>query len=212
MSTAARLCIALCGVIAAPVRGAVATSRRAPPLLGRARPSAPARGRAQALLSPAVLATSTGAVAELAVSAGLGYAAVKTGLIERAGLTQLARIVYNFLLPIFLFTSVLRTVMTYGISRGMLALPLVSAIQIACGLTIATLMLRALGIAPGLRSSRRFIACAAFGNTGVLPLALTEALFRAPYGDASVLPRAASYLSFYLLGTPRRAFCSGGWR
>ena len=204
--------LAIAAVFAMRVEGAGALHGvvvRARPVLGHCLPTArPARRAARAsapvvctLFSPAVFATSAGAVAELAVSAGLGYAAVRSGLLERSGVTQLARIVYNFFLPIFLFASVTRTVQTYGVSRGMLALPLVSAIQIACGLSVARLLLRALGISPALRSSRRFVTCAAFGNTGVLPLVLAEAIFRSPpYADATVLPRAASYLSFYLLG------------
>jgi predicted permease len=185
--------------------GAFAVDRPRAPVLGR--PPTTPRALISASIpdfsgafSPAVFATATGAVSELAVSAGLGYFAVTRRLIEPAAITSLAKIVFNLLLPAFLMTSVIRTIKTFGMSAGMLALPAVSAIQISCGLGVASLLLRALGIKPSLRSSRRFVTCAAFGNSGVLPLVLTEALFRAPYPDPTILPRASSYLAFYLLG------------
>jgi predicted permease len=147
-----------------------------------------------------VLATSAAAVAELAVSAGIGFAVVQSELLDQSAISSLAKVVYNLLLPVFLFTSVLRTVTTYGLSAGMLALPLVGIAQILIGLAVSSLSLRACGISLTSPKSRRHIICSSFGNSGVLPLILIEALFRAPYPDASVLPRAASYVSFYLLG------------
>lgn len=151
------------------------------------------------LFLPAVFRSSLGAVSELALSAGLGFGAMRTGLVTQEGIAQLAQIVYNFLLPLFLLTSVLRTVVTYGLGAGMLCLPLAGAVQIGVALALASLSLRLLGVSRGTPNSRRFLVCASFGNSGVLPLLLTDALFR-QHADPTVLPRAASYISFYLLG------------
>lgn len=151
------------------------------------------------LFAPAVFQSSLGAVAELAVSAGLGFGAMRVGLITHESITQLSKIVYNLLLPLFLLTSIVRTVITYGLGAGMLSLPLAGAVQIALGLAASNLLLWLVGIPRGTAKSRRFIVCASFGNSGVLPLLLTDALFRG-HADPTVLPRAASYISLYLLG------------
>lgn len=149
-------------------------------------------------VSPAALAVSSGAMVELTVSVALGYLTVATGLLSPVAVNQLAKVVYNFLLPAFLFSSVVRTVTSYGLSRGMLAIPLLASLQICAGLLMSRVVLKALRKRWTTGSGRRFVTCATFGNSGVLPLLLTDAIFR--HGDAAVLARSSSYVSFFLLG------------
>lgn len=140
------------------------------------------------------------AVAELSVAGALGFGAVRSGILDGEAISGLARCVFKMFLPAFLFVSICETAKAYGVSASKAIIPLFGAIQVGIGiLTMRKAVLPALGISPDSEDGRQLQVCCSFGNSGVLPLLLSEALFRAPY-DPAVLPRATAYVSLYLVG------------
>ena len=74
--------------------------------------------------SSKVFAAATGAVSRLVVTTALGAATVKANIVTPEQINGLAKVVYNFFLPCFLFTTLIRTVATYGsVSYTHLTLP-----------------------------------------------------------------------------------------
>ena len=152
-------------------------------------------------IPPGVFGASVGAVKQLFITIALGAATVLSGAIEPASISALSKIVYNLFLPSFLFCSVIKTVTTYGVSPQLLLMPLFATLQISVGLLVSRfVVLPLLRINPKSDRGRELTLCTSFHNPGVLPLLFFDALFRAPYPDAAVMPQLAAFVSFYLMG------------
>eukprot|EP00629_Pelagomonadales_sp_RCC1024_P011749 CAMPEP_0119269696 /NCGR_PEP_ID=MMETSP1329-20130426/6999_1 /TAXON_ID=114041 /ORGANISM="Genus nov. species nov., Strain RCC1024" /LENGTH=393 /DNA_ID=CAMNT_0007269697 /DNA_START=127 /DNA_END=1305 /DNA_ORIENTATION=- len=170
----------------------------------RARPAAAVRGGALAAVPSAsskVLAVAAGAVSRLVVTTGVGAATVKGGLITPDQINALAKVVYNFFLPCFLFCAVVRTVASYGLSPELLLLmPAAAVAQIGIAFFVSRYVIVPLvGAAPRSGAAREICLSGSFGNPGVLPLLFFDALFAAS-PDPSLLPRLTALCSFYLMG------------
>ena len=151
--------------------------------------------------SSKVFAAATGAVSRLVVTTALGAATVKANIVTPEQINGLAKVVYNFFLPCFLFTTLIRTVATYGLSPELLLLmPFAACAQIAIAFLVSRFLLVPLvGVKPQSAAARELTLSGSFGNPGVLPLLFFDALF-AGARDASLLPRLVALTSFYLIG------------
>jgi len=151
--------------------------------------------------SSKVFAAATGAVSRLVVTTALGAATVKANIVTPEQINGLAKVVYNFFLPCFLFTTLIRTVATYGLSPELLLLmPFAAVAQIGIAFLVSRFLLVPLvGVKPQSAAARELTLSGSFGNPGVLPLLFFDALF-AGARDASLLPRLVALTSFYLIG------------
>ena len=183
-------------------------ARQRPPVrAARARPPAMALPALPAL-QPAVLRASAASVGDLLTCCGLGFAATRCGLVDKPSLQALARIVYRVFLPSLLLTNVATTVAS-GALRSLLPIPIAAWVQISLGLLVASALLPLLRIKRDSPDGKEVQVLSAFGNSGVLPLLFVERLF-AHAADATLKPRAISYVSMFLLGWSP-AFWTGGY-
>ena len=180
----------------APLADALAPPPRLTRRRGTALAAAPVAGA-----SSKVFAAATGAVSRLVVTTALGAATVKANIVTPEQINGLAKVVYNFFLPCFLFTTLIRTVATYGLSPELLLLmPFAACAQIAIAFLVSRFLLVPLvGVKPRSAAARELTLSGSFGNPGVLPLLFFDALF-AGARDASLLPRLVALTSFYLIG------------
>ena len=186
-----------CMALLAPLSDALlAPSPRLTRRRGTALAAAPVAGA-----SSKVFAAATGAVSRLVVTTALGAATVKANIVTPDQINGLAKVVYNFFLPCFLFTTLIRTVATYGLSPELLLLmPFAACAQIAIAFLVSRFLLVPLvGVKPQSAAARELTLSGSFGNPGVLPLLFFDALF-AGARDASLLPRLVALTSFYLIG------------
>ena len=183
-------------------------ARQRPPVRA-ARARAPAMALpALPALQPAVLRASAASVGDLLTCCGLGFAATRYGLIDKPSLQALSRIVYRVFLPSLLLTNVATTVAS-GALRSLLPIPIAAWVQISLGLLVASALLPLLRIKRDSPDGKEVQVLSAFGNSGVLPLLFVERLF-AHAADATLKPRAISYVSMFLLGWSP-AFWTGGY-
>ena len=186
-----------CMALLAPLADALlAPSPRLTRRRGTALAAAPVAGA-----SSRVFAAATGAVSRLVVTTALGAATVKANIVTPEQINGLAKVVYNFFLPCFLFTTLIRTVATYGLSPELLLLmPFAAVAQIGIAFLVSRFVLVPLvGVTPRSAAARELTLSGSFGNPGVLPLLFFDALF-AGARDASLLPRLVALTSFYLIG------------
>ena len=113
-------------------------------------------------------AAATGAVSRLVVTTALGAATVKANIVTPDQINGLAKVVYNFFLPCFLFTTLIRTVATYGLSPELLLLmPFAACAQIAIAFLVSRFLLVPLvGVKPRSAAARELTLSGSFGNPG----------------------------------------------
>ena len=106
--------------------------------------------------SSKVFAAATGAVSRLVVTTALGAATVKADIVTPDQINGLAKVVYNFFLPCFLFTTLIRTVATYGLSPELLLLmPFAAVAQIGIAFLVSRFLLVPLvGVKPKSAAAR----------------------------------------------------------
>lgn len=180
---------------------ASSTALAPPPRFTRRRGTALAAAPAATAASTKVFAAAIGAVSRLVVTTALGAATVKANIVTPEQINGLAKVVYNFFLPCFLFTAIVRTVANYGLSPELLLLmPAAACAQIGIAFLVSRFVLVPLvGVPPRSAAARELTLSGSFGNPGVLPLLFFDALF-AGARDASLLPRLVALTSFYLIG------------
>jgi hypothetical protein len=135
---------------------------------------------------------------ELGVASLIGAGCVQHGHLEPTTISALSKVTFSILLPMFLGTSIIRTVATYGISKSSFAVPLLGIIQPFLLLQIARFLLPIFGIDTNSEDGRCLGVCSAWGNTSVVPLIFVESLFRSATTDA--LAKSYAQISLFLLG------------
>lgn len=135
---------------------------------------------------------------ELGVASLIGAGCVQQGHLEPATISALSKVTFSILLPMFLGTSIIRTIATYGISKSSFVVPLLGIMQPFILLQIARLLLPIFGIDTDSEDGRCLGVCSAWGNTSVVPLIFVESLFRSAKTDA--LAKAYAQISLFLLG------------
>eukprot|EP00566_Odontella_aurita_P015364 CAMPEP_0113553888 /NCGR_PEP_ID=MMETSP0015_2-20120614/15852_1 /TAXON_ID=2838 /ORGANISM="Odontella" /LENGTH=352 /DNA_ID=CAMNT_0000454985 /DNA_START=221 /DNA_END=1276 /DNA_ORIENTATION=- /assembly_acc=CAM_ASM_000160 len=147
------------------------------------------------------------AMAELGAAGCVGAGCVRFDLITPESVRVLSRSVFSMFLPMFLGTSIARTVSTYGLNRSSLTVPLVAVLHCAALFFLSRyLLLPLFGMdyesddESGRVLSRATAVGCSFGNSGVVPLLFAEALFRAPFEPSSMFNQCIGYISLYLVG------------
>jgi predicted permease len=193
------------GVRVQALRTVAVKARRSSPraFCGRGcvlRPNTPSHLRALPgfALEPAIVRSSVVALGELLSVVGLGIVAAKKNVLSAPNVTALSQIVYNVLLPCLLITSVAKTIVTQP-ARALLPIPLFAMAQIFTGLLVAGPVMRMVGLKRDTEAGREARVCAAFANSGVLPLVFCAALFQG-HPDPTMLSRSMAYVSFFLMG------------
>ena len=128
----------------------------------------------------------------------IGAGCVQQGHLEPATISALSKVTFSILLPMFLGTSIIRTIATYGISKSSFVVPLLGIVQPFILLQIARLLLPIFGVDADSEDGRCLGVCSAWGNTSVVPLIFVESLFRSAKTD--VLAKAYAQISLFLLG------------
>ena len=121
---------------------ASSTALAPPPRFTRRRGTALAAAPAATAASTKVFAAAIGAVSRLVVTTALGAATVKANIVTPEQINGLAKVVYNFFLPCFLFTAIVRTVANYGLSPELLLLmPAAACAQIGIAFLVSRFVL-----------------------------------------------------------------------
>jgi hypothetical protein len=151
--------------------------------------------------SSVATAAALRAVSKLLSTCGIGIWASKTGLLDKAALSVLSKLVFGLLQPCLLFVNVASTVAKLGPSGGaaVTLLPLVAGVQILLGYVVGKIVSLLIYGRKSSEESKQLLTCTAFGNSGPLPLVFVDALLRA-HADQSLLPQSVGYVSLYLLG------------
>ena len=135
---------------------------------------------------------------ELGVASLIGAGFVQQGHLEPTTISALSKATFSILLPMFLCTSIIRTIATYGISKSSFVAPLLGIIQPYVLLQLSRLLLPMFGVDTDTDDGRCLGVCSAWGNTSVVPLIFVESLFRSAKIDA--LAKSYAQISLFLLG------------
>jgi len=135
---------------------------------------------------------------ELGVASLIGAGFVQQGHLEPTTISALSKATFSILLPMFLCTSIIRTIATYGISKSSFVAPLLGIIQPYVLLQLSRLLLPMFGVDTDTDDGRCLGVCSAWGNTSVVPLIFVESLFRSAKTDA--LAKSYAQISLFLLG------------
>ena len=135
---------------------------------------------------------------ELGVASLIGAGFVQQGHLEPTTISALSKATFSILLPMFLCTSIIRTIATYGISKSSLAVPVLAIVQPTCLFQLSRLLLPMFGVDTDTDDGRCLGVCSAWGNTSVVPLIFVESLFRSATTDA--LAKSYAQISLFLLG------------
>jgi predicted permease len=146
----------------------------------------------------AALGAAGKAMAELAVAGCIGATCVQQNVLTPDMIRALSKTSFSILLPMFLMTSIIRTVATYGLSRSSLQVPLLGILHAFVLLILSKhLLLPLLGIDNSTDEGRSTTVCCAWGNSGVVPLIFAEALFR---NQPELLSKCYAQISLFLMG------------
>jgi predicted permease len=140
-------------------------------------------------------------MAELGVAGCIGMACVEQSYLTPPMVSALTKTTFSILLPMFLGTSIIKTVHTYGLTWSSLVVPLMAIGQSLFLYGISRhLLLPMFGIDYDTQDGRSTAVCCAWGNLGVVPLIFCESLFRPPFEPAENLAKSHAQISLYLLG------------
>mmetsp|Transcript_4356 Transcript_4356/g.10506 ORF Transcript_4356/g.10506 Transcript_4356/m.10506 type:complete len:409 (+) Transcript_4356:84-1310(+) len=153
------------------------------------------------LSQPSATSAATRAALELVVSSGVGIASIHNGLLNAATIKALSQATFTILLPLFLGTSIIKTISSYGLSKSSLVVPALAALQSFLLYVFTTKIIYPLCLSSDERitdEARGTAVCASFGNGGVLPLIFCDSLFRQQQNDDLAL--STGYVSMFLVG------------
>jgi hypothetical protein len=138
------------------------------------------------------------AMAELGAAACIGAGCVQQDLLTPPMVTSLSKTTFGILLPMFLGTTIMKTIAKYGFSKSSLAGPLLGILQPFLLYHITTwLLLPLFRIDCDSEDGRCTAVCSAWGNAGVVPLIFAESLFR---HKPEYLARSYANISLFLVG------------
>ena len=138
------------------------------------------------------------AMAELGVAGCIGTACVMEGHLNSDMVQVLAKTSFSILLPMFLFSSLVKTIQTYGIKLSSVSIPIISALHcygmylLSSNIILPTFQMNGKSSSGEVTS----VVCS-WGNCGVLPLIFAESLFRS---QPSLLSKAYATISLYIVG------------
>jgi predicted permease len=148
--------------------------------------------------SPAFSAAGK-AMGELITAGCIGTVCVETEYLTPTMVQNLSKTTFSILLPMFLFTSITRSIQKFGLTGNSLLIPLLAIAHAFTQCMISKYILMPIfGLDGDTDENRATVISSTFGNAGVVPLIFAEALFR--NDDTSLIAKAHSYISLYLLG------------
>ena len=148
--------------------------------------------------SPAFSAAGK-AMGELITAGCIGTVCVETEYLTPTMVQNLSKTTFSILLPMFLFTSITRSIQKFGLTGNSLLIPLLAIAHAFTQCMISKYFLMPIfGLDGDTDENRATVISSTFGNAGVVPLIFAEALFR--NDDTSLIAKAHSYISLYLLG------------
>lgn len=148
--------------------------------------------------SVSATAAAAKAMAELGSAACIGAGCVHQDLLTRPMVASLSKTTFGILLPMFLGTSIMKTIEKYGLRKSSLAGPILGVLHPFLLYHISlNLILPLFGVDCDSEDGRCAAVCSAWGNTSVVPLIFVESLFR-----NNPERKAASYgnIALYLVG------------
>ena len=160
------------------------------------------------VVSPPAMGAATKAMAELGVAGLIGNYCVEKGLVDSESIGALSKTSFSILLPCFLGTGIIKTIVSQQqqqqqagggiLNMEMLSPPLLAVLHafllFQCCYHI---LLPLIGIDKDTTRGRSTAVSCSFGNSGVIPLIFSEALFR---NKPNVLAQCYSGVSLYLVG------------
>lgn len=150
-------------------------------------------------LSSQAFGAANQAMTELFTAGCIGSTCVQKGYLDPDIVRSLSKTCFSILLPMFLSTSIMKTVQKYGLGITSLAVPVVAIVHCLTLYFISrNILLPLFDIDGQTVEGRATTVCCSFGNAGVVPLIFAEALFRNQGKD--LLQKASSQISLYLLG------------
>mmetsp|Transcript_10148 Transcript_10148/g.11781 ORF Transcript_10148/g.11781 Transcript_10148/m.11781 type:complete len:438 (+) Transcript_10148:83-1396(+) len=140
------------------------------------------------------------AMGELLTSGLIGATCIKQGFLNPTMIQSLSKTCFSVLLPMFLCSSIMKTVKSNGLGKSTIAIPTIAIIHCLTVCYISKIfILPIFHIDSDSIEGRSITTCCTFGNSGVIPLIFAEALFREP-STSQELQKAFSAVSLYLLG------------
>mmetsp|Transcript_40673 Transcript_40673/g.85448 ORF Transcript_40673/g.85448 Transcript_40673/m.85448 type:complete len:411 (+) Transcript_40673:206-1438(+) len=159
------------------------------------------------VVSPAAMGAASKAMAELGMAGLIGAYCVQNDLVNAESIRALSKTSFSILLPCFLGTGIINTIVSQQRQQGggggifttdMLSPPLLAILHafllFQCSYHI---LLPLLGIDKDTTRGRSTAISCSFGNSGVIPLIFSEALFR---NRPNILAQCYSGVSLYLVG------------
>lgn len=138
------------------------------------------------------------AMAELGVAGCIGAACVEKELLTGDMIRTLSKTTFSILLPMFLGTSIVKTVATYGLSRSSLGVPLLAVTHaFLLFLFSKQVLVPMFGMDSATDEGKSTTVSCAWGNAGVVPLIFAEALFR---HQPELLAQCYAQVSLFLVG------------
>lgn len=139
------------------------------------------------------------AMGELFTAGIIGSSCINLNILDSQSVQALSKTTFSILLPMFLCTSIMKTISIYGVNKSSVVIPCVAIVHCFLTYLIASNLLPVfLGVDCQTVEGKATVTCCAFGNSGVLPLIFAGALFH--NFDPALLQEATSKISLYLLG------------
>mmetsp|Transcript_10497 Transcript_10497/g.14823 ORF Transcript_10497/g.14823 Transcript_10497/m.14823 type:complete len:396 (+) Transcript_10497:97-1284(+) len=149
-------------------------------------------------LNSGALSAAGQAMAELGISGCTGSLCVKTNILTPDVIATLSKTTFSILLPLFLCTSMIKTIGTHSIGRSSIAVPIIAILHCLFLYIISTnFLLAAFGIDSLTNTGRSTAVTCSWGNSGVVPLIFAESLFR---NSEFHISKAYYYVALYLVG------------
>ncbi len=140
------------------------------------------------------------AMAELFTAGIIGNQCVRKQLITTPMVQSLSKTCFSILLPMFLLTSIMKTVQANGgrLTANTIKIPIIVVVHsLLLNFVSRYCLLPLFNMYEHSDEGRSTVLCCTFGNSGVIPLIFAEVLFR---HNAEVLQKAYSFVSLYLVG------------
>jgi predicted permease len=148
--------------------------------------------------SSAAFGAAGKAMAELGVAGCIGATCVQRGLLTADMVRTLSKTTFAILLPMFLGTSIVKTVATYGLTRSSLGVPLLAVTHaFLLFLLSKQVLVPMFGMDSATDEGKSATVSCAWGNAGVVPLIFAEALFR---HQPELLAQCYAQVSLFLVG------------
>ena len=140
------------------------------------------------------------AMGELFTAGIIGHTCVRQQYLTAEMVQSLSKTCFSILLPMFLCTSIMKTVQSNGgkLTPKTMAIPLIAIVHcLIMNYLSKYILLPLFQMNSESDEGRSTIVCCAFGNSGVIPLIFAEVLFRSNF---EMVQKAFSFVSLYLVG------------